>query len=191
MTNDDPRRKFATLRQRYAKIQTLPNTTTASTGVCSAAEWPEPLHECLQLQGNQIRSKTELPDLCRCGRACARSAAHEILGERQRRWWGLFWWRGSINIALLPSRLLVCLSRTSTMLHHTPHTTHHTPQVQCSTPRLKKKTARAVNGCVRQRPRCFILPHTGCHRMRNHCSIAIRKHIRWLYPTTSILYFSL
>ena len=177
MTNYDPRRKFATLRQRYAKIQTLPNTTTASTGVYSAAEWPEPLHECLQLQGNQIRSKTELPDLCRCGRACARSAAHEILGERQRWWWGLFWWRGSINIALLPPRLLVCLSRTSTVLHHTPHTTstmlHTTPHVQCSTTqRLKKKTARAVNGCVRQRPRCFILPHTGFHRMRNHCSIA-------------------
>ena len=110
MINCDPRRKFATLRQRYGKIQTLPNTTTASTGVCLAAEWPEPLHECLQLQGNQIRSKTELPDLCRCGRACARSAAHEILGERQRRWWGLFWWRGSINIALPPPRLLVCLA---------------------------------------------------------------------------------
>ena len=104
-----------------------------STGVCSTAEWPEPLHECLQLQGNQIRSKTELPDLCRCGRACARSAAHEILGERQRRWWGLFWWRGSINIALLPSRLLVCLSRTSTMLHHTPHTTHHTTSTMLHT----------------------------------------------------------
>ena len=128
MPNYDPWREFAILRQRYAKIQTLPNTTTASTGVCLAAEWPEPLHECLQLQGNQIRSKTELPDLCRCGRACPRSAAHEILGERQRRWWGLFWWRGSINIALLPPRLLVCLSRTSTVLHHTPHyTTHHTP----------------------------------------------------------------
>ena len=126
MTNNDPRRKFATLRQRYPKIQTLPNTTTASTGVCLAAEWPEPLHECLQLQGNQIRSKTELPDLCRCGRACARSAAHEILGERQRRWWGLFWWRGSLNIALLPPRLLVCLSRTSTVHHNAPHTTHHT-----------------------------------------------------------------
>ena len=127
MTNYVPWRNFTSMRQRYAKIQTLPNTTTASTGVYSAAEWPEPLHECLQLQGNQIRSKTELPDLCRCGRACARSAAHEILGERQRRWWGLFWWRGSINIALLPPRLLVCLSRTSTVLH-TPHHTppHHT-----------------------------------------------------------------
>ena len=112
--------------RRYKHCQTL----QATTSVCLAEEWPEPLHECLQLQGNQIRSKTELPDLCRCGRACARSAAHEILGERQRRWWGLFWWRGSINIALLPPRLLVCLSRTSTVLHHTPHTT---PHVQCST----------------------------------------------------------
>ena len=100
-----------------------------------------------------------------CVRQRARGAARKILGERQRipAGWGLFWWRGSINIALLPSRLLVCLSRTSTMLHHTPHTTHHTYNAP---PWLKKKTARAVNGCVRQRPRCFILPHTGIHRMR-------------------------
>ena len=38
----------------------------------------------------------------------------KILGERQGGFQrgaarGLFWWRGSINIALLPPRLLVCL----------------------------------------------------------------------------------
>ena len=45
----------------------------------------------------------------------ARAPRGKILGERQggdsvgrRR--GLFWWRGSINIALLPPRLLVCLA---------------------------------------------------------------------------------
>ena len=122
--------------RRYKHCQTL----QATTSVCLAEEWPEPLHECLQLQGNQIRSKTELPDLCRCGRACPRSAAHEILGERQRRWWGLFWWRGSINIALPPPRLLVCLAAHSY--------TAQWREASAGKPSKWRRHAR-LNGCVR------------------------------------------
>ena len=62
--------------------------------------------------------------VCVCVCVCVRGGAHhtipcvrpppKILGERQGGFQrgaarGLFWWRGSINIALLPPRLLVCL----------------------------------------------------------------------------------
>ena len=48
-----------------------------------------------------------------CGSVRARSTknswrASEDSGAGRR--WGLFWWRGSINIALPPPRLLVCLA---------------------------------------------------------------------------------
>ena len=92
------------------------------------------------VMGNQIRGKTELPDLCRCRGACARSTknswrASEDSGERRR---GLFWWRGSINIALPAPRLLVCL------LLLLPCTVH------CSAawPSKWRRHAR-LNGCVR------------------------------------------
>ena len=66
------------------------------------------------VQGNQISGKTELPDSCRCRRACARTTGKNSWrasgGDSVGRRRGLFWWPGSINIALLPPRLLVCLA---------------------------------------------------------------------------------
>ena len=58
-------------------------------------------------------SKSSAPRNIVCGSVRARSTknswrASEDSGAGRR--WGLFWWRGSINIALPPPRLLVCLA---------------------------------------------------------------------------------
>ena len=63
-----------------------------------------------------------------CGSVRARSTknswrASEDSGAGRR--WGLFWWRGSINIALPPPRLLVCLAAHS-------YTAARTQLVHCS-----------------------------------------------------------